>query len=111
MNEYLFYTTEGHTIPPNEMIEINNCQLLGRGYGETMQDAMKDLLNNNPWILESGFNVKRIMYEQVVTHELRSDISLVIGYLINEEERHYEELGKPKDHIFEVLSRLKEEVS
>lgn len=33
MNEYIIYTTEGHTIAPNENVEVENCQVLGCATG------------------------------------------------------------------------------
>ena len=44
MNEYIFYTTEGYTYPPKEDMEIENCQVLGRAYGETAKEAKVNLL-------------------------------------------------------------------
>ena len=33
MKEYIIYTTEGTTYAPNETVEIDNCQILGRECG------------------------------------------------------------------------------
>ncbi len=54
MTEYLFYTTEGFTQAPDGD-DIENCQLLGRAYGKDKYDALSNLLKENPWIKERGF--------------------------------------------------------
>ena len=55
MAEYIFYTTEGYTqAPDGEGIE--NCQLLGRAYGKDRREALDNLLMDNPWITERGFD-------------------------------------------------------
>ncbi len=35
------------------------------------------------------------------------DVQLVVDYLYDDEKRHFEELGKPRQHIFRALERLK----
>ena len=40
--------------------------------------------------------------------ELQIDIKTVIDYLWHSEKRHWEEVKKPKDHIFCKLKRIKE---
>ncbi|MCQ2077797.1 MAG: hypothetical protein MJZ20_12365 [Bacteroidaceae bacterium] len=54
MTEYIFYTTEGFTQAPDGE-DIENCQLLGRAYGIDKHDALSNLLKENPWIKERGF--------------------------------------------------------
>jgi len=48
---------------------------------------------------------KAIHPRRTVTVPERS-LRAVIDYLWDQEKKHYEELGKPKDHIFEHLSKL-----
>ena len=36
MNEYIIYTAEGYTIAPNENVEVENCQMLGCTYGNSL---------------------------------------------------------------------------
>ena len=55
MNEYIFYTTEGHTTSPNDS-DVENCQMLGRAYGKNIDEAQANLLKDNPWIIETGFD-------------------------------------------------------
>lgn len=38
---------------------------------------------------------------------LKRDIKTVVGYLWHDEEKHYEEMDNPKNHIFLTLKRLK----
>ncbi len=35
------------------------------------------------------------------------DVRLVVDYLYRDERRHFEESGKPREHIFRVLERLR----
>lgn len=55
MKEYIFYTAEGFTQAPDGE-DIENCQLLGRVYGNDMHDALQNLLNKHPWIEQRGFD-------------------------------------------------------
>ena len=48
MNEYIIYTTEGYTIAPNEDVEVENSQVLGRIYGNYQDEAKDNLLKDNP---------------------------------------------------------------
>ena len=110
MNEYIFYTTEGSTIAPNEDVNVENCQVLGRTIGRNVEEAQKTLLKDNPWILEAGYNAEEFIVKQIVTNELRADIKTCVDYLWTDEKQHYEESDQ-KDkqiHIFNVLKRLKE---
>jgi hypothetical protein len=107
MNEYIIFTTEGHTIAPNENIEVENCQMLGRVRGNNPKEAKDNLLKENPWITEAGFNSSEFIIEQLLSDDEREDIKEVLDYLWDDEERHYEESGKPDNHIFTVLKRLK----
>lgn len=107
MNEYIIFTTEGHTIAPNENIEVENCQMLGRVRGNNPKEAKDNVLKENPWITEAGFNSSEFIIEQLLSDDEREDIKEVLDYLWDDEERHYEESGKPDNHIFTVLKRLK----
>ncbi|MBO4551117.1 MAG: hypothetical protein IKW91_08025 [Bacteroidaceae bacterium] len=67
MNEYIFYTTEGHTIAPKENVEVNNCQVLGCAFGNNKNEAQDNLLKDNPWINEAGFNKSEFIIKQLLT--------------------------------------------
>ena len=41
---------------------------------------------------------------------LREDIISVVDYLWHDEEKHYEEVDRPRNHIFMVLKRLAKEI-
>ena len=107
MNKYIFFTTEGTTYPPIEGKEVDNCQLLGRAYGQTAEEAKSNLLKDNPWIEDSGFDSDCIIAEQILTIEQRNDVKTLVEYLYEDKKKHYEEWGLPKDHIFNVIKRLK----
>ena len=66
MNKYIIYTTEGHTIAPNEIVEIDNCQVLGQACGNNPDEAKDNLLKENPWITEAGFNRSEFIVRQLV---------------------------------------------
>ena len=55
MAEYIFYTTEGFTQDP-EGEEVENCQLIGRAFGNNENEAKNNLLKKNPWIKEHSFD-------------------------------------------------------
>ena len=107
MKEYIIFTTEGQTIAPNEDVEVENCQVLGRARGNNPEEAKDNLLKENPWIAEAGFSRSEFIVEQLITDEERIAIKEVLDYLWDDEERHYEESGKPDNHIFPVLKHLK----
>ena len=67
MNEYLFYTTEGHTDAPNLNVPIENCQILGRVKANDTESAYKILFEENPWITKAKFNPCHIIGEQILT--------------------------------------------
>ena len=65
MNEYIIYTTEGHTIAPNEDVEVENCQMLGIAKGKDRVEAQDNLLKDNPWIIEAGFAPTEFIIRQL----------------------------------------------
>ena len=67
MNEYIFYTTEGHTIAPNENVEVENCQVLGCAFRNNKDEAQEKLLKDNPWIDEAEFNKSEFIVRQLKT--------------------------------------------
>uniref|UniRef100_UPI004025B275 hypothetical protein n=1 Tax=Alloprevotella sp. TaxID=1872471 RepID=UPI004025B275 len=67
MNEYIFYTTEGTTLAPNQDIDIENCQILGFVNASNLSNAKKLLLQENPWIVKANFSIDKIMARQVLT--------------------------------------------
>ena len=56
MNEYIIFTPEGYTTAPNENYEVENCQVLGIASGRNERDAINNLIIQNQWITEAGFN-------------------------------------------------------
>ena len=107
MNKYIIYTTEGHTIAPNENVEVENCQMLGEACGNNPDEAKDNLLKENPWIAEAGFSRSEFIVRQLLTNEERAAIKEVLDYLWEDEERHFEECGEPENHIFPILKQLK----
>ena len=66
MNEYIFYTPEGYTVAPNENVEVENCQMLGTAKGKDEHEARSNLLKENSWIAEAGFNSTEFFYRQII---------------------------------------------
>ena len=66
MKEYVFFTSEGWTIPPNENMTVENCQLLGFAKGDSKENALKHLILGNPWIIECGFDISQITGVRVI---------------------------------------------
>ena len=66
MNEYIIYTLEGYTIAPNESIEVENCQVLGFANGSNMDEAVKNLLKDNPWITKAGYDASRFIMKKIL---------------------------------------------
>ena len=88
MKKYIFYTTEGFTQAPDGE-DIENCQLLGCAYGQDKQEAMDNLLTENPWIKERGFEPRKaICAELATTHNAEDKLSFITGLL---DERQLEE--------------------
>ena len=58
MNKYLIYTPEGYCENPNGN-EVCNFQVLGAAEGIDKEDAVENLLDDNKWILDSGYNPKK----------------------------------------------------
>ena len=88
MKKYIFYTTEGFTQAPDGE-DIENCQVLGCAYGQDKQEAMDNLLTENPWIKERGFEPRKaICAELATTHNAEDKLSFITGLL---DERQLEE--------------------
>ena len=65
MNEYLIYTLGGFCQAPNGD-SIDNCQVLGRAKGKDEVEAIENLLLENPWIIDSGYERKDFMIVQIL---------------------------------------------
>ena len=55
MKEYIFYSFEGYTESPTGDT-VENIQLLGIEKGNNEEEAKENLIKNNKWIEESGFD-------------------------------------------------------
>lgn len=69
MKKYIFYTTEGFTFQPNsesDMPDVENCQILGWGKGNTSEEAFNDFKKENKLLEKSSF-------DEVICQELKSD--------------------------------------
>ncbi len=90
MTEYIFYTTEGFTQAPDGE-DIENCQLLGRAYGKDRNDALSNLLKDNPWIKERGFGpYEAICKELTYTANAETKLSFLTSLLDERQLGEYE---------------------
>jgi len=58
LREYMIITTDGHTFSPRNdgpEPDIENCQVLGRLFATGPKEAVKLMLQNNPELIEMGF--------------------------------------------------------
>ena len=65
MKQYIFYTLEGFTQSPLGH-PLENMQILGFASGKNEKEAQKSLLNQNEWIVTSGFNENSIECRQLI---------------------------------------------
>lgn len=79
MAEYIFYTTDGFTQAPDGN-DIENGQLLGCAYGNNKDDALDNLLMENPWIKKRGFDTSNIIGRELVS---RTNIETKLTFLTN----------------------------
>lgn len=80
MNEYLFYTIEGHTSPPLETKAVENCQLLGRAKGRNQTEARQYLLDENPWIDEVGFDIQSAIAQQIIAEKQKETLQEILHF-------------------------------
>ena len=65
MKEFIFYTSEGYTESPTGKT-VENLQILGFEKGKNENEAFANLINNNQWIIQSGFNKDKIVSKRLV---------------------------------------------
>lgn len=108
MANYIFYTNEGFTNSPTNK-RLGNLQILGAENGKNLNYALTNLLKNNPWIEESGFNKEKIMHHKILNKQAENNLQLIVDYMWNDEQKHFEEYDeeKPKDHIYLKLKKFK----
>lgn len=75
MSEYIFYTTEGFTQDPNGN-DVENCQVLGIVFEKNKEEARCNLLKENSWIEETGFDTTYLIVKQILTEEQKADIKV-----------------------------------
>mgnify|MGYP006873045416 CR=1 FL=1 len=104
MNEYIFYTNEGFTYSPRDSKMVENCQVLGRSEGYDAAEAEKSLLEENPWIVECGFDMCKIIREQIVNESLQQEVQqnkrrleFLTNLLDKRQLQEYEEWVKDKE--------------
>lgn len=69
MRSYIFITTEGCTFQPNSTSpepDIENCQVIGFGYGRNAKEAFETMIKENEYLLETTF-------DEVIGMELKSE--------------------------------------
>ena len=59
MKKFIFITDEGFTFQPGSEdyeSDIENMQVVGFGEGNTMDDAMENMIDENPYLKNTKFN-------------------------------------------------------
>lgn len=59
MKMYIFITEEGSTYQPNSVSadpDIENCQVIGFAKGTNENEAFKNLIKENEYLLDTSFN-------------------------------------------------------
>ena len=64
MDEYIFYTAEGHCETPRGD-EVYNYQILGFEEGRSEWEAKSKLLKKHAWIEATGYNIREICSAKV----------------------------------------------
>ena len=77
--EYIFYTYEGYTEPPNELMDVENLQVLGFAVGRDKSEAKQNLIAENPWIVECGFEPYDMICKQIFGNEHREDLEALLS--------------------------------
>lgn len=65
MKSFIFYTSEGVTLSPNNSL-CENFQILGFEKGMSKENALETLFKNNFWIEEYGFSKDRIICKEIL---------------------------------------------
>ena len=65
MDEYIFYTAEGHCETPRGD-EVYNYQILGFEEGRSEWEAKSKLLKKHAWIEATGYNTREICSAKVL---------------------------------------------
>lgn len=108
MKNFIVYTTQGTTYGPNIDVNIENCQVLGIIYADSNEDAIDTLFEKNECINDAGFTKGYAVAKQLFSSSIKKDIKEIIDYLLEIEYKHCKENIYQKNHIFNILKRLKE---
>lgn len=79
MAEYIFYTTEGFTQDPVGR-DVENCQLIGRAFGDNVKEARNNLMKENLWVEEHGFDEEMLIGKELASCE---DADKQLSFLID----------------------------
>jgi hypothetical protein len=69
IKKFIFYTTEGFTFQPGseeDLPEVENCQVLGWGRGETPKEAFDDFKQESSWL-------EVLRFDEVIGAELKNE--------------------------------------
>lgn len=62
---FIFYTPQGYCSAPNSE-EVDNFQVLGFAEGRTKDDALAELLQENRWISQMGYDLDEITFKEII---------------------------------------------
>jgi len=106
MKEFIFYTHKGITMGADISASVENCQLLGREIGDNLEQARQNLIRNNPWIEEAGFDIHKIRSVQIVNDEIRHNIQRLVEYVLKDKRLQYED----NNHISMAIQNIKDDI-
>lgn len=107
ISKFLFYTCEGYSISPNNDV-LESLQILGTEVGDTQAEALANLLNNNKWIIKSGFNLDLIHSNKVLTNNDSNSLNNLIDELQLEVRKHLSESELSSKRVSKAISKLRE---
>lgn len=108
MNRYVFYTFEGFTESPTNK-ECENIQILGFENGKNQSEAKNNLIKENKWIEQKGFDITKILSKQLLTDENREVIKNLVDYFEDKERKYcHENISDESNHIFNILEKISE---
>lgn len=76
MAEYIFYTMEGFTQAPDGT-DVDNCQIMGFTHGDNLHEGLRNLLEENEWIINRGFNPECLIGRSLAIDEVADSRSCI----------------------------------
>lgn len=75
VRNFIFYTNEGFTFQPSseeDLLEVENCQVLGWGKGNSAEKAFENFKEENSWL-------KKLRFDRIIGAELKNEKEFYFG--------------------------------